>query len=122
MAKSSLIKEKTKIALVSFHTCQFEKFDKQILDILQTLDAFVRLSSVIKNALKENYHFSLKDTSPFLKLQFNLLTILKKISKARKNNDLILLLDLFEYELGKNLGIFKMEVLPIFARALTIRY
>jgi len=112
------IKEKTDIALTSFNKSQFKKFDKQILDILETLDAFVRLSSVIKTALTENYNFSLKDVSPFLKLQFKLLTILKKISKARKNNDLILLLDLFDYELGQNLEQFKIEVLPTFARAL----
>ena len=112
------IKEKTQLALASFHKSQFDKFDKQILDILETLDAFVRLSSVIKNALKENYNFSLKDISPFIKLQFKLLTILKKVSGARKSNDLILLLDLFEYELNQNLEKFKIEVLPSFARAL----
>ncbi|RLA64239.1 MAG: hypothetical protein DRQ88_05170 [Epsilonproteobacteria bacterium] len=112
------IKEKTNEALQSFHKSQFEKFDKQILEILETLDAFVRLSSVIKNSLRENYHFSLKDLSPFIKLQFNILNILKKIAKARKSNDLILLLDLFEYELGNNLKKFKIEVLPAFARAL----
>lgn len=112
------INGKTQIALASFHKSQFDKFDKQILDILETLDSFIRLSSVIKNALKENYDFSLKDISPFIKLQFKLLTILKKVSGARKSNDLILLLDLFEYELNQNLEKFKIEVLPTFARAL----
>lgn len=112
------IKEKTSLALTSFHQSQFEKFDKQILEILETLDTFVRISSVVKSSLKENYDFSLKDLAPFIKLQFNLLNILKRISKARKKGDLILLLDLFEYELGSNLEKFKIEVLPAFARAL----
>lgn len=88
---------------------QFDSLDEIFLNIVENLSNFIKASSVLKNYLKNREDFN-KD-SPFVILQFQLLTLLNRLSQAKQRNDLTLVMDILEYELFDNLIRWKQDVL-----------
>lgn len=88
---------------------QFDSLDAIFLDIVENLSNFIKASSILKNYLKHTENFN-KD-SPFILLQFQLLTLLNRLSQAKQRNDLTLIMDILEYELFENLVRWKQDVL-----------
>ena len=88
---------------------QFESLDTIFLEIVENLNNFIKASSILKNYLKHTEDFN-KD-SPFILLQFQLLTLLNRLSQAKQRSDLTLIMDILEYELFENLIRWKQDVL-----------
>ncbi len=90
---------------------QFDHLDDIFLSIVENLSNFIKASSVLKVFLK-NIDLLNKE-SPFLVLQFQLLTLLNRLSQAKQRNDLSLIMDILEYELLENLLRWKQDVLDV---------
>jgi len=90
---------------------QFDSLDKIFLEIVENLSNFIKASSVLKNYLKDMEDFN--SESPFIILQFQLLTLLNRLSQAKQRNDLTLVMDILEYELFENLIRWKLDVLNV---------
>jgi len=90
---------------------QFDSLDEIFLEIVENLSNFIKASSALKIYLKQMDDFN-KD-SPFIVLQFQLLTLLNRLSQAKQRNDLTLIMDILEYELFENLIRWKQEVLNL---------
>jgi hypothetical protein len=88
---------------------QFQILDDIFLEIVTRLQNFIQTSSTFKDFLKSNPDFN--SESPFLICQLELLTILNRLAQAKKRNDLILIMDILEYELFENLVRWKINVL-----------
>lgn len=88
---------------------QFDNLDEIFLEIVENLSNFIKATSILKNYLKSREDFN-KD-SPFITLQFQLLTLLNRLSQAKQRNDLTLVMDILEYELFENLIRWKQDVL-----------
>ena len=89
----------------------FDGLDDIFLEIVDSLSNFIKASAVLKNYLKNSADFN-KD-SPFIVLQFQLLTLLNRLSQAKQRNDLTLIMDILEYELFENLIHWKQDVLNV---------
>lgn len=88
---------------------KFESLDTIFLEIVENLSNFIKASSILKNYLKNTEDFN-KD-SPFILLQFQLLTLLNRLSQAKQRSDLTLIMDILEYELFENLIRWKQDIL-----------
>tara|TARA_B100001971_G_scaffold213155_1_gene245529 strand:+ start:119715 stop:120152 length:438 start_codon:yes stop_codon:yes gene_type:complete len=94
-----------------------EDSEEEVIKIFDNLSSFISLVSIIfRDSIFQTYD---NETTDVLKtLKIHQLSIVKALKSAMKNDDLLMLTDLLEYELKDNLTQWKISAIPQLKQAL----
>ena len=91
-----------------------------LTEIVGKIDAFIQLITEVHRSLIILSEQKLESGKTIKELEIHLLSITKALLVARKRKDLVMLIDLLDYELKDNLTQWKITVMPQIRRLNTI--
>jgi len=87
--------------------------NNHMTELVDTIDYFVRTVSQVKNTLKVVAKGRYEKTVEIQPIEIHLIALLKSLLSAHQAGDLVMLMDLLEYELKDNLDQWKTIAIPI---------